>query len=66
MTMNLVGESMVLFPVFVGMLRHATGRRMIVVTGVTGSHSPALTSFMTRRLNDIEAELGGPAVRTVT
>ncbi|HZQ87369.1 MAG TPA: DUF2510 domain-containing protein [Acidimicrobiales bacterium] len=50
-------------PIFIGLLQGASGRRMVVTEGLTGSLATTLTSVMTHRLSDIEEELEDLDVR---
>jgi hypothetical protein len=56
-TINLELDSLILFPVFVGLLTHSTGDRLVALDGVTGQCQAALSSAMTLSLRSVRDEL---------
>jgi hypothetical protein len=56
-TINLELDSLILFPVFVGLLTHSTGDRLVAVDGVTGQCQAAMSSAMTLSLRSVREEL---------
>jgi hypothetical protein len=56
-TINVELEAPVLFPVFVGLLAHSSGHRLVVVDGVEGRHQVRLSAAMTLNLRSVQDEL---------
>jgi hypothetical protein len=56
-TINVELDAPVLFPVFIGLLTHASGHRLVAVDSVEGRHQVRLSSAMTLNLRSIQDEL---------
>jgi hypothetical protein len=56
-TIDLEVDSRILLPVFVGLLTHSTGHRLVVLDGVDGRHQAGLSSAMTLNLRSVHDEL---------
>jgi hypothetical protein len=58
-TINLELDSRILLPVFVGLLRHSTGQRLVALDGVDCRHQAGLSSALTLNLRSVQDELDG-------